>query len=159
MQSYLSLFVSVVILAIFQNCNMTKDNTMYLHNIIQADCDFSKMSAEKGRNAAFISFCANDAVMLIPNSLPIKGKNKIKELLLRKSDTSYTLIWNPEYGAITESGELGYTYGIWEFNTTNSEGESILEKGTYCTIWKKDYNGKWKWVLDTGNDGLGEIKN
>ncbi len=29
------------------------------------------------------------------------------------------------------------------------------EKGTYVYIWKKDSNGKWKFVLNSGNEGLG----
>jgi hypothetical protein len=29
-----------------------------------------------------------------------------------------------------------------------------VRKGTYVSIWKKDENGNWKWVLDTGNPGL-----
>jgi hypothetical protein len=28
------------------------------------------------------------------------------------------------------------------------------EEGTYCTVWKKDKDKKWKFVLDTGNEGL-----
>jgi ketosteroid isomerase-like protein len=28
--------------------------------------------------------------------------------------------------------------------------------GTYTSIWKKEKNGKWKFVLDTGNEGIGD---
>ena len=31
-----------------------------------------------------------------------------------------------------------------------------MQRGTYVTIWKKDADGTWKWVLDSGNEGLGE---
>jgi ketosteroid isomerase-like protein len=30
----------------------------------------------------------------------------------------------------------------------------VVYQGTYTTFWKKDKKGKWKFVLDTGNDGL-----
>jgi ketosteroid isomerase-like protein len=29
-------------------------------------------------------------------------------------------------------------------------------KGTYVTIWRKQKDGKWKFVLDTGNQGVGD---
>ena len=38
------------------------------------------------------------------------------------------------------------------------EGEEVTREGTYVTIWKKDADGNWKFVLDTGNQGLG-VKN
>ena len=28
-------------------------------------------------------------------------------------------------------------------------------RGTYVTIWKKQANGRWKFVLDSGNEGVG----
>jgi len=31
---------------------------------------------------------------------------------------------------------------------------SSVEKGTYITIWQKQANGNWKFVLDTGTQGL-----
>lgn len=29
-------------------------------------------------------------------------------------------------------------------------------KGTYVSVWKKDNKGEWKFVLDSGNEGLDE---
>jgi len=139
----------------FSHCTNNSDKTTAKSDaVMQADIEFSKLSEKEGRNKAFLSFCHEEAVMLLPNNMPIKGKVKISELLLKKHDTSYTLIWKPKYGFISESQDLGYTYGIWTYSHKDESGNQIDEQGTYCTIWKKDKNGDWKWILDTGNEGL-----
>ena len=63
------------------------------------------------------------------------------------------LSWEPVYEKISESGELGYTYGIHS-NLEKATGK--ISKGTYITIWKRQSDGSWKFVLDTGTQGLPE---
>jgi hypothetical protein len=46
---------------------------------------------------------------------------------------------------------LGYTYGNYQLKM-----DTLIEKGTYVSIWKKDENGHWKYVLDSGNQGTGQ---
>jgi ketosteroid isomerase-like protein len=29
-------------------------------------------------------------------------------------------------------------------------------RGTYVSVWKKQKDGKWKFMLDTGNEGIGQ---
>jgi ketosteroid isomerase-like protein len=67
------------------------------------------------------------------------------------NDSTVQLTWEPEGGDISTSGELGYTYGIYELKGSND----VVERGTYVTIWKKQEDGKWKFVLDSGNQGIG----
>ena len=62
----------------------------------------------------------------------------------------------PLFADISGSLELGYTYGIYELTIKSKEANPQVHKGTYLTIWKKDKYGNWKFVLDTGNSGLGE---
>ncbi|NHZ87067.1 MAG: hypothetical protein GWP19_14540 [Planctomycetia bacterium] len=81
--------------------------------------------------------------------MPIVGKNKIKQLF-QDNDRNTKFTWKPLYAYVAKSGELGYTFGTYKITS----GESI-EKGTYVSVWKKNSNGKWKFVLDSGNEGLG----
>ena len=64
------------------------------------------------------------------------------------------LIWKPLNVFISESADLAYTYGTYTLTIKNDTSET---KGTYVSIWKKQENGTWKWVLDTGNEGLEKI--
>lgn len=54
---------------------------------------------------------------------------------------------------ISASGDMGYTYGI-HTNTNKKTGE--ITKGTYVTIWQKQPDGSWKFVLESNNQGLSE---
>jgi len=122
----------------------------------QADIDFSNLSKEKGIAVAFTEYVADDGVLLRPFSYPIVGKEKVSELMNQDdgSGAAATLTWVPLYADIAESKEMGYTYGTWEMLIIKADKTEEKRVGTYVSIWKKDKQGKWKWVLDTGNPGL-----
>ena len=147
-------YLSIAIILFFVGCKSV-DMEKEKERLKQTDVEFSKLSQDRGRNEAFFSYSADNAVMLRPNSMPIKGKQDLKEKLFSLPDTAYSLTWKPTHADIAESGDLGYTYGIWEYKTINENDDTIVAKGTYCSIWKKDEEGNWKWVLDTGNEGIG----
>ncbi len=86
-----------------------------------------------------------------PNRIPIIGKQNLIESYAGKKDSSLILTWKPEKAIIAGSGELGYTYGFWTFVAQND-----TSRGTYMTVWKKNANGQWKYIADTGNEGLGK---
>jgi ketosteroid isomerase-like protein len=81
--------------------------------------------------------------------MPIVGKQDLVKSYEGKSDNTFVLTWKPAKAVIAESGDLGYTYGFWTFTASNETSH-----GTYLTVWKKDFNGKWKYIADTGNEGL-----
>ena len=122
--------------------------------MMNTDREFSKMSQEKGMKAAFIEYLDSNGVLLRPNRLPIAGADAI-DFLIQQNDTDYTLTWEPRNGAIAKSGELGYTYGIYALRP--SVKDTVIY-GTYISIWKKQKDGTWKFVLDSGNEGIGDIK-
>ncbi|MFZ5941540.1 MAG: YybH family protein [Bacteroidota bacterium] len=119
--------------------------------ILDADRDFSAYSVLHGSDSAFMKFCADSAVLLRDNSDPLCGFSTIRQLMMAQPDTSFTLSWEPLKAELAASGELGYSYGIWTY--TPKADTASKSYGTYVTVWKKT-GGEWKWVLDTGNDGL-----
>lgn len=135
-----------------QESNLNLDERK--QELLNVDIQFSKLSAARGVNEAFLSYLADDCVLLRQNSFPIVGKEISKVKYFSRPDSGYTLTWKPLFADIAESGELGYTYGIYEFKAMDPEGKPIIGNGTYVSIWKKDQSGNWKLVLDTGNEGL-----
>lgn len=119
--------------------------------MMNADREFSKMCQEKGMKAAFIEYLDSNGVLLRPNRLPIAGADAV-DFLIQQNDTDYTMTWEPKNGVIARSGELGYTYGIYALRP--SEKDTVIY-GTYVSIWKKEKGGTWKYVLDSGNEGIG----
>ncbi len=118
--------------------------------MIDADKSFSKLSAEKGMKTAFMEYIDSNGVLLRPNEMPIIGANAI-DYLSQQNDNEYTLVWEPQGGTIAQSGELGYTYGIYKMQPKTSDTTLF---GTYVSIWKKQADGSWRFVLDSGNEGL-----
>lgn len=116
-----------------------------------ADIAFSDYSVKHGIQKAFIEFADDSVVLLKPKRMPIVGKLSLIKSYEGKSDSGVVLTWNPAKAIIAESGELGYTYGFWTFIA-----KTDTSHGTYLTVWKKNSNGQWKYIADTGNDGLGK---
>jgi ketosteroid isomerase-like protein len=151
----LMLFVFIINLFMILSC--TKETKNSPHGVLlQTDKDFSSLSVSKGMFRAFLSYVADDGVILRDNSFPSKGRDRLEEYYSNKSDTSFILEWEPVYERISESGELGYTYGIWK-NTDKSTNQ--VSKGTYVTVWEKQKDGAWKFILDSGTQGLPDIAN
>lgn len=122
--------------------------------LMDADKAFSKLSEEKGMKHAFLEYLDSNGVLLRPNQAPIVGADAI-DYLIQQNDSTYTLKWEPKNGVVAKSGELGYTYGIYALQPT---AKDTIIYGTYVSIWKKEAGGKWKFVLDSGNEGIGEVK-
>lgn len=143
----------IVIVASF--CLISCSNPSGLEKLRQelmdADLAFSELSSEKGMNHAFISYCAEDGVLLRPESMPVTGKAAISELVSQNDDSAFQLTWEPLDAKVSKSGDLGFTYGIF---TMELKDGTASQQGTYVSVWIKEKDG-WKFVLDTGNEGLG----
>ena len=127
------------------------DQKTETQNVIITDIEFSNFSEKHGMKKAFLKFADKNAVILKSHSIPIVGKENIGKSYTNLSDTGFTLVWKPSYGYASISADLAYTYGTYTLSVRNDTFET---KGTYVSIWKKQDDGKWKWVLDTGNEGL-----
>ncbi len=154
----LKFYVMSSLIIISLSCSAPPDTEKEKQAMLKADNAFSDLSKKRGANEAFLTYMAEDAVVLQPGSYPVKGKDKIKKEVFSVSDAGYTLTRRPSFAYVSESGDLGYTYGTFEVQTIDKEGKPAYLRGTYLSIWRKDENGNWKIVLDTGNQGLGEEK-
>ena len=150
-------FLLVILLPFIFSCNLfTKKKPVAgleeKIKMMDADRAFSKLSVAKGMKNAFLEYIDSNGVLLRPNKFPIIGADAI-DFLIQENDSTYTLQWKPENGAIAQSGELGYTYGLYALKPS---GKDTTLYGTYVSIWKKQSDGSWKFVLDSGNEGIGE---
>ena len=144
------LFVFIINLILILSCSGNIKNQSS-GALLQSDRNFSAMSVREGMFKAFLFYIAEDGVILSDNSFPSKGREAIKEDFSGKSDTSFVLSWDPLFEKISESGELGYTYGIY---TSLNKATGEISKGTYITVWQQQIDGSWKFVLDSGTQGL-----
>ncbi len=120
--------------------------------MMEADRAFSRLSEGKGMKNAFLDFIDSNGVLLRAGHAPLMGADAI-DFLIQQNDSAYTLKWEPKNGVVAASGDLGYTYGIYVLRPGTKD---TLLYGTYVSIWKKQSDGNWKFVLDSGNEGIGE---
>lgn len=117
-----------------------------VESLLQADRDFAKMGKEKSLKEAFLHFADPEAILLRDGSEPIRGKEAIGKSF-GPEVPGFVLAWEPEFARVAESGDLGYTLG--HFQALDAEGK-VLNKGSYTSVWRKNSQNEWKWLIDVG---------
>jgi ketosteroid isomerase-like protein len=122
--------------------------------LMQLDRDFNKATAEKGVEG-WIAYFAPNGSMLDDTSRPTIGPAEIRaEMEPVFKDSTFSLRWYPTKAEMMIPGVIGYTVGRWERIRKNKLGKWMKSTGTYSTTWKKQPDGSWKIVLDSGvSDG------
>jgi ketosteroid isomerase-like protein len=107
------------------------------------------MAQVKDISEAFLYYAADDAVLMRDNSLII-GIESIKENFKngKTGSEKVRLTWKPDFVDVASSGDLGYTYGKYVYTTTDSIGNTSEIKGVFHTVWKRQADGKWRFVWD-----------
>lgn len=147
--------ISVFLLIVFTKCKQPE--LQNVESLMKIDKEFSDYSLEYGIAKSFLKYCDDSAVIVRDSSMPVIGINELAKIYDTTKSSDHLLSWEPLNGSIAKSGDLGYTYGTWKY-MNNDSGKTVLAEGCYVTVWKKDQAGNWKWILDTGTDGLSKKK-
>lgn len=115
--------------------------------IRKTDSLFSVYSIENGFAKALIAFADSEVIKLNDGENPIYGIEKLKEKLSAKPNDGSLVTWKPIKVDVGLSGDLGYSFGNWEYKTASEKGDTTYY-GNYFTEWKKQKDGSWKYVLD-----------
>ena len=108
---------------------------------------FDDMVAEKGISEAFLFFAAEDAVIMRNNRV-FKGKTEIKKYFDSVELNDIKLKWKPDFVDMSSSGDMAYTYGKYVFSARDKAGKILKSEGVFHTVWKRQVDGKWKFVWD-----------
>jgi ketosteroid isomerase-like protein len=117
--------------------------------IINTDKAFSAMSAQKGMREAFIAFAADDVIKPQDGRHPVVGKMSLLESFKDAPQQEFILTWEPL--KVDVSGDLGYTFGNWIRKSKSPTVTDTTYYGNYISIWKRQPDGTWKYVFDSGN--------
>ena len=113
-------------------------------NLLNLERAFSKSAKTDGVVKAFAQHVSDHARLHLNGNQPILGRDAINAFLAK---TSFTQTWEPMFADVSQSGDLGYSYGSYELNETNAQNGKI-ERGYYARVWKKENGEHWKAVLD-----------
>ncbi len=114
-----------------------------LQEVVAAERNFAETCGRVGIREAFLQFFAEDVVTFASDLR--RGKTHLREL---PADFPHgpKLRWEPIYGDVASSGDLGYTTGPFVY--TSQTG--AVAHGIYFSIWKRQLDGQWKVILDAG---------
>jgi ketosteroid isomerase-like protein len=117
-----------------------------IEDIRNQDKAFS-VEFERGDSAAVAAHYASDAIVMPPNSEPVK-KDAIASFwgAARRMAKSLKL----DISDISGSGDLIYETGTYEMTGENNQ---VVDKGKYVVVWKRE-NGSWKIARDIWNASM-----
>ena len=118
--------------------------------LMKTDADFSDVAQRRGIGEAFAAYAAENATMMPMGENPAVGRAAIRKEFEGMSAEA-RLVWKPFAADVSRSGDLGYTLGTYEYRAPGPDGKTATHYGKYCTVWKKQPDGSWKWVADIGN--------
>ena len=144
--------ITLLIAVMFLSCknNAKKDqNEIWKNEILQTEQEFVDMAAKEGIPAAFSEYAAPDVVISRGEAL-IKGKRALEIYYQNQysSPEKITLTWKPDFVEVSSSGDLAYTYGSYLSVRTDTLGLKTSTSGIFHTVWKRQPNGKWRFVWD-----------
>ena len=117
--------------------------------LLRTDREFSDAARDVGVAEAFVRYADANATMLPAGQDALTGVEAI-----RKQFADYpkgaTLVWKPVRAEVARSGDLGYTIGTYVARGPGGDGGEVVRYGKYCSVWKRQADGKWKWVVDVG---------
>ena len=119
--------------------------------ILEADRAFSRLSGAEGISAAFTAYMADDAVIYRDGTEPIVGADAIRAAYA--GVTGGSLTWEPSTVDVADSGDLGWTRGSYLYRGEGEDGEPFESRGFYVSIWRRQADGSWKYVFDSGIRG------
>lgn len=118
-----------------------------LRTLVLTEQGFSKMAEMQGTREAFMAFIADDGVLFRPTA--VNGKQWMQAHPVPPSAKRPLLAWQPRFADVSSAGDLGYTTGPWEFKD-DIKDEKPSAYGDFITVWKRQPNGLWKFVIDLG---------
>jgi len=120
------------------------DSAARRSEMLKLETEFGK-AAERNALDAYRKYMSSSCRIHRNLQFPLLGRDvALKHLENRKLSIKQ---WEALDGGIADSGELGYSYGRYEFQLTEG-GQQKTEKGYFLRLWKRDAKGEWKLVAE-----------
>jgi ketosteroid isomerase-like protein len=137
--------IALVWLLAVCGCKEVDGSKQACNEIRKADSAMNVLAGATGFHAALLQYADEDVIKPNDGDLPIIGKKNLELNWNKKPDTKQ-ISWQPVRVEACSGGDFGYTFGNWKFILKDT-----TLYGNYCTVWKKQKNGTWKFVFDGGN--------
>lgn len=106
--------------------------------VVATELAFARMAREMGTWTAFLEYSTDDAVMPAPNF------RKVHEVLKGRPDPAEAIVWEPDMVWVSCNGQYALSTGPADYPGGG--------RGRFATIWQRQDDGEYRWVLDQGFD-------
>jgi ketosteroid isomerase-like protein len=114
-----------------------------------ADTTFANLSANSGYTAAFSRYIAPEAVQATGRIY--WGRAEVLPLFEGWGPLE-SILWTPFQSRSTWSGDVGFSVGNASYTLRRNDGTIEFQSlSKYLTIWARQANGEWLYVIDGGN--------
>ena len=127
----------------------TPDQTRLKQEVAKMEDAFCAMAGEKGLLAAFQHFAAPDVAFIDTDPRRFRGPAAVLERM-GPDQPGLKLTWSALFTDVSDDGTLGYNYGRYESRRPGPDGTEVVRGGFFLTIWKRQPDGTWRYVMDTG---------
>jgi ketosteroid isomerase-like protein len=115
--------------------------------LIKTEAEFFDFALAHSFSEAVHAYIADDG--FVANSLTLGREaqaERLKSEPARSPRRAEAIRWQPLHAEVAAAGDLGYTWGVAESAATKDG--PFKPYGVYVTIWKRQADGKWKFVYD-----------
>lgn len=109
--------------------------------VIAAERAFAARGSEVPPRQAFLDYAAPDGVLVDSERGAESALETVRAWPVR--DNVGWIKWWPLYAGVSRSGDFGFTTGAATYG--GDKGYS-----NFFTVWKKQPDGSWKWLIDMG---------
>jgi hypothetical protein len=105
---------------------------------VDAERAFAAMAQTEGQWTAFRAFASPAGIMFVPETV------NAQEWLRDRKDPPVPIMWWPGRSWVSCDGSMAVNTGSW----IRDGGKSV---GYFTTVWAREQDGSWKWLLDHGD--------
>jgi len=118
-----------------------------LTRMVGTERTFAARALAVGWKEAFLEFFADNAI-----GFEAKAAGSAKQQIRANPDPppGMQLLWEPRYGDVAASGELGYLTGPAQ-TIVPSRNNGRPRHSTFFSLWRRQRNGSFAVVMDVGN--------
>lgn len=144
----MKIWLRAVLFLLAAGVSVAADKEKLKAELVQTEAEFFRHALENGFGTSLHHYMAEEG--FIANSLMLGREAQAERVRAEKAEgkkRASVIRWKPLRADVADSGDLGYTWGVAE-SGPSADGP-FKPYGIYVTIWKRQADGKWKFVYDS----------
>jgi ketosteroid isomerase-like protein len=143
------LILGLILLISAASLGAAPDKAQLKKELAAMEDSFCAMAKEKGLLASFTHFAAPDVSFLDVDPRKWRGYEAVRERM-GPDQPGVSVTWSAYFTDVSDDGTLGYNYGRYEWRSPGKDGKEAIGTGWFLTIWKRQPDGTWRYVMDNG---------